>query len=86
MKSVDKNNNQVIRLPYKERVRIKYRKIRALYRMGYSYEEVVREMRELGESVSKTTVFFAVNGRATKKKVEMQKIRRQLKLKTKNTK
>ena len=42
------------------------RKIKMLYRYGFSMDEVCGEMKKLGYNVSKTTVFFAVNGRSKK--------------------
>lgn len=42
------------------------KKIKAFYKLGFSMEEVCREMQKLGYNVSKTTVFFALNGRSKK--------------------
>lgn len=53
-------------LPLKERRKIRDKKIRALHRIGYSYDEICVRMKEQGEGVSKTTVFFAINGRSKK--------------------
>lgn len=41
-------------------------KIKAFYKLGFSMDEVVVEMKKIGHSVSKTTVFFALNGRSNK--------------------
>lgn len=49
-------------IPIKERKKIQIREIKALYRIGYSMNEISRKM-----DVSKTTVFFALNGRRRKK-------------------
>lgn len=70
-------------IPLKERRKIRDRKIRALYRLGYSMDEICSEMRTLGQGVSKTTVFFAINGRS-KKSAEKRKVRRELKNKLNN--
>lgn len=56
--------NQTI--PIKERIKMRNRKIKMLYRYGFSMDEVCGEMKKLGYNVSKTTVFFAVNGRSKK--------------------
>jgi hypothetical protein len=66
-------------IPLKERKRIRDQKIRALYRILKSMDLVVLEMKKLGYGVSKTTVFFVVNGRSTKKSAEKRKIRKSLK-------
>lgn len=50
----------------KERVQRRNKKIKMFYKLGYSMDEVCAEMNKLGYSVSKTTVFFAINGRSTK--------------------
>lgn len=42
------------------------KKIKEFYKLGYSMDEVCVEMKKIGYSVSKTTVFFALNGRSTK--------------------
>jgi len=56
--------NQTI--PIKERIKMRNRKIKMLYRYGFSMDEVCGEMKKLGYNVSKTTVFFAINGRSRK--------------------
>ena len=71
-------DNQTI--PLKELKKLRNKKIVALYRSGFSMDEVAREMQ-----ISKTTVFFAVNGRWTKKAAERRRVRKAIKkLKTKN--
>ena len=50
-------------IPTKERIRVRNKQIVALYKSGMSMDNVVEAMTKLGYSVSKTTVFFAVNGR-----------------------
>jgi hypothetical protein len=52
-------------IPLKERKKIRDKQIVALYKSGLSMAEVVIAMSKLGYSVSKTTVFFAINGRWT---------------------
>lgn len=59
------NNNDII--PAKERVKLRTKKIRALYGIGYSMDQICEEMKKLGQGVSKTTVFFAIKGRNKKK-------------------
>lgn len=53
-------------IPIKERIKMRNRKIKMLYRYGFSMDEVCIEMKKLGYNVSKTTVFFAINGRSNK--------------------
>lgn len=53
-------------IPIKERIKMRNKKIKAFYKIGYSMDEVCIEMKKLGYSVSKTTVFFALNGRSKK--------------------
>lgn len=84
-------NLQKTSLSPRERVRERNKKIKAIYRAGrqiygdsYTIDSVCAEMKLRGESVSRTTVFFAINGRS-KKKVEKNKIKKLLKkLITKN--
>lgn len=47
-------------------------------------DEVVLEMRRFGYGVSKTTVFFAINGRYSKKVATRRKLKRTLKNNLKN--
>ena len=58
IKTVD--NLKPIRKPVSERVKIRTKKIRSLYRAGYSMDEICKM-----ESHSKTTVFFAIKGRSS---------------------
>jgi hypothetical protein len=58
--------NQYQSIPIKERIKMRNRKIKMLYRYGFSMDEVCGEMKKLGYNVSKTTVFFAINGRSKK--------------------
>ncbi len=75
----------------REKIRERNKKIKAIYKIGremhgdaYTIDSVCAEMRQRGESVSRTTVFFAINGRS-KKKEEKNKIKKLLKkLITKN--
>lgn len=53
-------------IPVKDRMRIRNKQIVGLYRSGLSMDEVVKAMSRLGYGVSKTTVFFAINGRSKK--------------------
>ena len=55
-------------VPLKERIKIRNKKIKDLYKIGYSGDEIC-EMTKL----SKTTVFFAINGRSKKKTVAEDK-------------
>lgn len=48
-------------VPIKERKRMRDNKIRALYKLGYSMNQICVEV-----GCSKTTVFFAINGRPKK--------------------
>lgn len=63
----------------KERRKIRDQKIRALYRKGrgYSMDEIVLIMKKEGKGVgvSKTTVFFAINGRSIDTAKKMKKKR-----------
>lgn len=54
-----------IRLPIKVRKELRDKEIKALYRKGFSMNEICAI-----QNVSKTTVFFAINGRAKKKSAE----------------
>jgi hypothetical protein len=73
------DNFPIDMIPVKVRKEMRDRKIRALYRSlpkeQRSMDQVVLEMRALGYGVSKTTVFFAINGRS-KKPVEKRKIKK----------
>ncbi len=71
----ESSNSQII--PARERKKLRDKKIRAFYRLGYSMEEICSEMRKLGEGVSKTTVFFAINGRSKKSEAK-RRIRKAL--------
>lgn len=53
-------------VPLKDRIKFRNRKIRSLYKLGYSMEQICAEMNKLGQGVSKTTVFFAIKGRSKK--------------------
>lgn len=57
-------------IPVRVRKEMRDRKIRALYyaqpKGSRSMDSVVHEMKRLGYSVSKTTVFFAIKGRSKK--------------------
>lgn len=53
-------------IPIKDRVKMRNKKIKAFYKLGYSMDEVCVEMKKIGYAVSKTTVFFALNGRSKK--------------------
>ena len=57
-------------IPIKDRVKMRNKKIKTFYKLGYSMAEVCKEMKKLGYSVSITTVFFAINGRWTKEAKE----------------
>ena len=50
-------------IPRKEAMPILHKKIRDLYKVGYSYDEISDML-----DVSKTTISFAVNGRAKESK------------------
>lgn len=50
-------------IPRTEAKEILYKKIRDLYALKYSYEEICSML-----DISKTTVFFAIKGRAKKSK------------------
>jgi hypothetical protein len=66
-------------IPVKERIRIRNRKIKALWRLHKNLEAVVADINKLGYSVSRTTVFFAINGRVSKEAKKKRSIRKQLK-------
>lgn len=53
------------RLPIKERVELRNKKIRDLHRLNYSTEEISSIL-----NVSRTTIFFVINGRTKKKKIK----------------
>lgn len=55
-------------IPPKERKRLLYREIKALYKIGYTMEQISLKL-----NVSKTTVFFAVKGRSKKSVVSRNK-------------
>jgi hypothetical protein len=64
-------------IPAKERKRIRTRKIKVLYGLGYSMDQIVAEMAQLGQNISKSTVFFAIRGRVSKaKKAEAMRKKR----------
>ena len=69
---MDKYDNMIFRtddlqnIPLKERNRIRDKKIRALYKLGYSMDQIVIEFKRLGFGVSKSTVFYAIKGRDKK--------------------
>ena len=54
---------QKIIISKKDRRELKYRRIKDLHRLGYSMADIC-----LIENVSKTTVFFALKGRAGNRK------------------
>ena len=56
-------------IPIKVRKQIRNDKIKTLYRKGFSMDEIC-----MTEGVSKTTVFFAINGRSKKKLTKISKI------------
>lgn len=66
-------------LPAKVRRDIRNKAIIALSKKGYSITEICTHMATLGESISRTTVFFALNGRWSKKAAERRKVRNSLK-------
>lgn len=82
--SVDNTPNGGPIIPRREKNRIRDKRIRGLYREGLSMDEVVLEMRRFGYGVSKTTVFFAINGRYSKKVATRRKLKRTLKNNLKN--
>lgn len=53
-------------IPLKKRREIRNRQIKSFYRSGFSMDEVVAQMKRIGHGVSKTTVFFVINGRSKK--------------------
>lgn len=57
------NNERQERIPLKVRKKQRDRKIKALYSAGYSMNEIC-----VKEGHSKTTVFFAINGRSSKRR------------------
>lgn len=61
-------NSKFPKIPYKDAKEILYKKIRDLHRLDYNYEEICRLL-----DVSKTTVFFAIKGRARKNKNRKEK-------------
>lgn len=63
-------------VPIKKRREARNKKILALSKKGYSITEICNAMALLGESISRTTVFFALNGRWTKKAAERRKVRK----------
>ncbi len=76
---VDKHQQEII--PLKDRKRIRDRKIRALYFSAPASErpsmaEIAAEVNRLGYNVSVTTVFFAINGRSTKKTTDHKRQKR----------
>lgn len=50
-------------IPLKEQRRLRNARIKSLYRQGHSMDDICRVL-----NVSKTTVFFAINGPKTKGK------------------
>ncbi len=71
--------NNIEFIPVKDRIATRNKQIIALYKSGMSMDDVVGAMLKLGYSVSKTTVFFAINGRWTKAAKERRQKRRALK-------
>ena len=63
------------RVPYKIRREIRDKEIRALYKTGnYSYDDIAHKV-----GVSKSTIFFAINGRWTKKAKERRQNKKRFK-------
>ena len=58
---IPKKKTKFPKIPRKDAKEILYGKIRDLYKLKYSYEEISDML-----DVSKTTVFFAIKGRAKK--------------------
>lgn len=56
-------------IPIKVRKQLRNDKIKTLYKKGFSMDEIC-----MAEGVSKTTVFFAINGRSSKKTKKASKI------------
>lgn len=71
-------------IPVKDRVKLRNNKIKAFYKLGYSMDEVCGEMKKIGYLVSKTTVFFALNGRSNKANARRKNKRSIIKKLTKN--
>lgn len=73
--------NQGPIIPIKKRRDARDRIIRTLYNKGkgLSMDEICVEMQRLGQGVSKTTVFFAINGRSTKKMNKKREDRKKVK-------
>lgn len=55
-------------IPARERKRLRTRKIKVLYGLGYTMDQIVAEFAQLGQNISKPTVFFAIRGRSSKAK------------------
>lgn len=53
-------------IPIKDRIKMRNKKIKAFQKLGFSMNEICGEMQKIGYNVSKTTVFFALNGRSKK--------------------
>jgi rRNA-processing protein FCF1 len=67
-------------IPARERRRIRTRKIKVLYSLGYTMDQIVEELHKLGMDISKTAVFFAIRGRVSKaKKAEVMRKKRAVK-------
>lgn len=52
-------------IPRKERIRLRNKKIKELYKIGYDLPEICKLAK-----VSKTTAFFAIRGRSKKMEVK----------------
>ena len=64
-------------IPARERRKIRTRKIKVLYSLGYTMDQIVEELHNNGMDVSKTSVFFAIRGRVSKaKKAEAMRKKR----------
>lgn len=63
------NSKDQIILPIKEKKNIRDEKIRMLYKRGYSMDDIC-----VMEQVSKTTVFFAIQGRSKKNGGKIKKL------------
>lgn len=52
-------------IPIRERKRLRDKEIRALYKLGYSMDQICLKL-----NLSKTTVFFAIKGRGKRSVVK----------------
>lgn len=65
-------------IPVKDRIKVRNKQIVALHKSGMSMQDVCAAMLKLGYSVSKTTVFFAINGRWTPEAKARRQARKRL--------